>query len=263
VGRVVTVTGVVAESAPRLCYELEGITDRGEFLRAAAESIDVLLPSDFLGWTAVDVHVGEAEIYDTGDSVRPETLSAFGRLAEVHPMWLSYRDRADDIAPRRMSDLIAPRAWRSHPVYSEVFKPLGVVHQVTVMVAPLQGGSWAGWGFGRSGRDFTDDELATAARLQPVLIVLNHASIRTFASAGSDARTSAGERAEAVDRIGLTPREVRVLELLAVGLTADAIGHACRISPRTVRKHLENIYAKLNCHDRLMAVRRAADLGLI
>jgi DNA-binding CsgD family transcriptional regulator len=178
-------------------------------------------------------------------------------------MWLSYRDRADDIAPRRMSDLIAPRAWRSHPVYSEVFKPLGVVHQVTVMVAPLQGGSWAGWGFGRSGRDFTDDELATAARLQPVLIVLNHASIRTFASAGSDARTSAGERAEAVDRIGLTPREVRVLELLAVGLTADAIGHACRISPRTVRKHLENIYAKLNCHDRLMAVRRAADLGLI
>ncbi len=53
-----------------------------------------------------------------------------------------------------------------------------------------------------------------------------------------------------------------MLELLAAGLTATAIGHACRISPRTVRKHLQNIYAKLGCHDRLMAVRRATELGL-
>jgi len=65
-----------------------------------------------------------------------------------------------------------------------------------------------------------------------------------------------------VERIGLTPRETRVLELLAAGLKATAIGHVCRISPRTVRKHLENIYAKSDCHDRLIAVRRAAELGL-
>ena len=61
----------------------------------------------------------------------------------------------------------------------------------------------------------------------------------------------------------MTPREARVLELLAAGLTATAIGHACRISPRTVRKYLENIYAKLSCHDRLLAVRRARELGLV
>jgi DNA-binding CsgD family transcriptional regulator len=39
-----------------------------------------------------------------------------------------------------------------------------------------------------------------------------------------------------VAKAGLTPREARVLELLAADLTADAIGHTCRISPRTVRK---------------------------
>ena len=260
---VATVIGVAAELAPRLSYELEGITERREFLRAAAESVDVLLPSDFLGWTAVDVDAGEAEVYDTGDSTRPEIVSALARLAGLHPMWLSYRDRSEDMTPRRMSDLIASRTWRSHPVYSEVFRPLGVVHQVTVMVAPLQGGSWAGWGFGRSGRDFTDDEMVAAMQLQPVLMTLNHVSIRAFGPAGPDAEASAARRAEAVDRIGLTPREVRILELLASGLKADAIGHACRISPRTVRKHLENIYAKLGCHDRLLAVRRAADLGLV
>ena len=43
-------------------------------------------------------------------------------------------------------------------------------------------------------------------------------------------------------KAGLTPREARVLELLAAGLAATAIGHARRISPRTVRKHLERAW---------------------
>jgi DNA-binding NarL/FixJ family response regulator len=58
---------------------------------------------------------------------------------------------------------------------------------------------------------------------------------------------------------GLTAREVHILELLAAGLTADAIGRHCGISPRTVGKHLENIYAKLGCHDRLTAVLRVLE----
>jgi DNA-binding NarL/FixJ family response regulator len=100
-------------------------------------------------------------------------------------------------------------------------------------------------------------------------MVLNHANVRGFARAEAATGTdeapgaTAARRAEAVDRFRLTPRELHVLELLAIGLTATAIGHACRISPRTVGKHLENIYAKLGCHDRLMAVRRAIELGLV
>jgi DNA-binding CsgD family transcriptional regulator len=257
------VARMVADLVRRLSYDLEGITARSEFLRAAAESVDILLPSDYLGWTAVDVQAGEAEIYDTDNATQPEIVSALARLADLHPMWTSYRDHANDLAPRRMSDLIARRAWRSHPVYSEIFRPLDVIHQVTVTVAPLLGGSWAGWGFGRSGRDFTDDEMVTATQLQPVLMVLNQMSVRAFRAGGSGAADAAAGRTEAMDRFGLTPREVHILELLATGLTAQAIGHACRISPRTVRKHLENIYAKLGCHDRLMAARRAADLGLV
>ena len=104
--------------------------------------------------------------------------------------------------------------------------------------------------------------MAIAARLQPVLMVLNHASVCGVGQADAAASTTAAARAETIDRLGLTPREVQILELLATGLTATAIGHVCRISPRTVRKHLENIYAKLGCHDRLMAVRRTTELCL-
>ena len=260
-GRVVTVTGMVAEFAPRLSYELEGITTRGEFLRAAAESVSVLLPADSLGWVAVDMPAGNAEIHGTGDSGRPEVVRALTRVARAHPMLLSYGEHPGDMSPRRMSDLIPLSEWQSHQVYAEVFQPLlGTTHQVSITITPLLEGTWEGWGFNRACRDFTDDEMVTAARLQPVLMALNHASVRAFGRAHPGLPSP--QQAETAERIGLTPRETRVLELLATGLTADAIGHICRISPRTVRKHLQNIYAKLDCHDRLMAVRRAAELGL-
>lgn len=41
------------------------------------------------------------------------------------------------------------------------------------------------------------------------------------------------------------------------------IGTVRRISGRTVRKHLQNAYAKLGCHDRMMAVDRARALGIL
>jgi len=56
---------------------------------------------------------------------------------------------------------------------------------------------------------------------------------------------------------------LEVLRHVGAGLTADAIGHLLRISGRTVRKHLENAYRKLGCHDRLLAVQHARTLGLL
>jgi DNA-binding CsgD family transcriptional regulator len=62
---------------------------------------------------------------------------------------------------------------------------------------------------------------------------------------------------------GLTEREVEVLRLMAEGLLARTIALRLRISPRTVHKHLGNVYRKLGAHDRLVAVRRAERLGLL
>jgi DNA-binding CsgD family transcriptional regulator len=41
------------------------------------------------------------------------------------------------------------------------------------------------------------------------------------------------------------------------------LGHHFNISPRTAQKHLEHIYRKLDVGDRLMAVQKAARLGLL
>ena len=57
---------------------------------------------------------------------------------------------------------------------------------------------------------------------------------------------------------GITDREAQVLALLAGGLTNREIGASLFISPRTVARHLENIYAKLSVSTRSAAAAWAA-----
>lgn len=61
----------------------------------------------------------------------------------------------------------------------------------------------------------------------------------------------------------LTGREAAVLDLLARGLTAAAIGRRLGISTRTVHRHQGHLYRKLGVSDRLVAVLRAQALGLL
>lgn len=61
----------------------------------------------------------------------------------------------------------------------------------------------------------------------------------------------------------MTDRELQVLTLLAEGLLATSIAARLQLSPRTVHKHLGNIYRKLGVHDRLVAVSLARLHGLV
>lgn len=53
---------------------------------------------------------------------------------------------------------------------------------------------------------------------------------------------------------GLTQRENEVLDLLGVGGSTDDIATALDIKPATVRRHVNNVLAKLGVHSRLEAV---------
>jgi DNA-binding CsgD family transcriptional regulator len=61
----------------------------------------------------------------------------------------------------------------------------------------------------------------------------------------------------------ITPRQHVVLCHLSQGLTAAAIAHRLGLSARTVEKHLENLYRALGARDRLEAVLKARDHGLL
>ncbi|RYC03822.1 helix-turn-helix transcriptional regulator [Nocardioides zhouii] len=78
-----------------------------------------------------------------------------------------------------------------------------------------------------------------------------------------DGRTAPAERSGQADSAGLTRRELEVLALLSQGLMARSIGLSLGVSPRTVNKHLGNVYRKLDAHDRLVAVKKAQDFGIL
>lgn len=61
----------------------------------------------------------------------------------------------------------------------------------------------------------------------------------------------------------LTDREVEVLEQLGSGLSYTKIAANIFLSPSTVRKHIENIYRKLQVHSKLDAVEKARKNNLI
>lgn len=56
---------------------------------------------------------------------------------------------------------------------------------------------------------------------------------------------------------GLTPREVDVLRLVGRGLTNKEAARLLNVGPSTVRKHLENAFAKLGVGTRTAAIARA------
>ena len=63
--------------------------------------------------------------------------------------------------------------------------------------------------------------------------------------------------------IKLSAREIDVLEQLSKGLNYINIAENLFLSPATVRKHIENIYTKLQVHNKLEAVQKAKKNNLI
>lgn len=61
----------------------------------------------------------------------------------------------------------------------------------------------------------------------------------------------------------LTKRELDVLELLALGESAESIAAKLVLSVNTVRNHIQNLLAKLGVHSRLEAVAEARRQGLL
>jgi DNA-binding CsgD family transcriptional regulator len=61
----------------------------------------------------------------------------------------------------------------------------------------------------------------------------------------------------------LTHREQEVLHLVAQGYTDRRIAQSLIISPRTVNRHLSNIFVKLAVPTRTAAVAYAIRLGLV
>jgi DNA-binding CsgD family transcriptional regulator len=65
------------------------------------------------------------------------------------------------------------------------------------------------------------------------------------------------------ETLGVSEREMQVLELLAAGRSNKEIANNLDVSPNTVKTHVAKLFEKLEASRRTEAISRARELGLI
>jgi DNA-binding CsgD family transcriptional regulator len=124
--------------------------------------------------------------------------------------------------------------------YHEAFLDFVGAREYTELTAylPFEGSDWCDVSWIRlSGTPFSEREVLLASLLRPHLISLHHLH-RQCRSAVP----------------GLTPRQHEVLRLVAAGQSNTQIARSLFVSEATVRKHLENVYERLQVSSRTAAV---------
>jgi NarL family two-component system response regulator LiaR len=77
------------------------------------------------------------------------------------------------------------------------------------------------------------------------------------------APTTFVQNAERVEKLGITPRELEILTLIAAGLSNREIAERIYVSENTVKTHANRLFDKLNAKRRTQAVQIGKEMGLI
>ena len=158
------------------------------------------------------------------------------------------RTRQRHFGATRIFDIVDRKAFRRTTLYRLV--PYADAPTVQVWMPGQDGSTWRLEAV-RPGREFSDRELALLDAVRPWLELYEDRRVL--------GRQIAALRTVPPDQrflARLSAREHEVLDHLADGASNQNIADALQISPGTVRKHLENIYAKLQVTNRTAALAR-------
>ena len=163
-----------------------------------------------------------------------------------HPV-LSYVRATADGRARRISDFISDRQFRSLGLYHDFYRRRGVDYQTTIMI-PAPGGGLIAVALNRQRHDFSAEDLK--------LFDLLRIHIGQAAAIALLTQPAPAAEPDAVANPLLTPRQARILQLVADGQSDRGIARTLGISTRTVQAHLQHAYRALGVTSRTEAVAR-------
>jgi DNA-binding CsgD family transcriptional regulator len=147
-----------------------------------------------------------------------------------------------------IGDVTTERAWHRTAIYNEWCRAVHIEPQAKLIIGV------PGSGIGRALMfDLADDAGRTfGERERTILTLIRPSFMRPIARAEA---IRARHRA-----LGLTARELEVLDLVRSGMTNGEIAGTLVVSPATIRSHLEHAFAKLGAHTRTEAIARLGEL---
>jgi DNA-binding CsgD family transcriptional regulator len=208
---------------------LSGVADLLELLAAQVRC-------EVVSWSRLDLIgqcllAGDTYPADAGEAESPVD-EAFWPHYHEHPLCHGPGEAQPVVS---IGDLLGPGAWRRTALYQEYFRPVGLEHEISVKLGHSAGQTNVLLFDRGRGPDFDDRDHLVLRLLRP------HLDVAVRRLAGPPAPR-------------LTAREREVLALVRAGLTNRAIARRLQVSPHTVRKHLENAFARLGVHSRTAAV---------
>ena len=241
------------EKALQLVGDLAETEHPADFGERALPGLAQLISCDHLTYNEIGPGLSQTRYWVwPADMVSPVGLDVFAAHVHEHPLVNYYRSTGAG-QPVMISDFLGRERFHRLGLYADFFRYFPVEHQLAVGL-PSPAPQVIGIALNRSGGDFTDADRDLLAVLRgPLITALERATARDRARR---ALTAAADSTLA----DLTERELRVLQLVALGRTNSAIAHLLDVSPRTVAKHLQHIYGKLGVSGRAAAVYRASAL---
>jgi DNA-binding CsgD family transcriptional regulator len=212
------------------------------FARAGLERLPRLVSSELTTLSVCNLETGHRSVVsDRPGAISRREIEVFDRHFHDHPLVRDH-GRNPRAVTRRIGELVPESAFRSTPLYNDYYRFIRIDH---VMAVPIHVDRryLVSFVLNRATRGFSDRDRARLEVIRPHLGDLYRLGVAARA-----ARPALPE--------SLTARERGVLSWVAAGKTDRDIGAILAISPRTVHKHLQNIYEKLGVETRTAAVMR-------
>lgn len=224
-------------------YDLLGLSDPAELPGAMLDVVGRLVGSDLASYNEIDIAHRTARVVIAGGPPPDRDQAAvFARHALENPL-VAHQSITRDATARRLSDFISTRELHRRPIYGLIYRSLGVETQLAFGL-PQPGTDVVGFALSRRRSDFSERDVAVLDTLSPLLAQIR-ASLR--------ARSPEPEPEPAPAPV-LTPRQCEVMSLLSHGATNHQIARGLGISEKTVAKHLEQVFRRLEVTNRTAAV---------
>jgi DNA-binding CsgD family transcriptional regulator len=227
-----------------LVGEVLGLLDLEDLQRGMLEALMQAIPSR---WASLN-DIGPAGVQALVVPHLDESwTSRFAELAHENPLyqrWLRTRDgRA-----YRFCDVTTREALEATRLYREVYVPLGINYQVAFTL-PNEPDRILAIVLHREDREFSDEERDLLNRARPFLIQ----AYRNAIAYSETGRPSAGAMMQALLAYGLTTRQAEVVRHVALGRSNRDVAVRLGLSDRTVQKHLQHAFRKLDVTTRSAA----------